>query len=148
MSLQERLVEDLHQAMRQQDDLRRSTLRLLRAAIHNEEIAQGKPLDDAAMLAVLSRQARQRQESIEAYRTGNRLDLAEQEERELTILREYLPQPLSHERLVELIREVIQEVGATGPREMGKVMSRLMPQVRGRAEGAEVSKIVTELLSE
>ena len=95
-----------------------------------------------------TRQARQRQESIEAYRTGNRLDLAEQEERELTILREYLPQPLSHERLVELIREVIQEVGATGPREMGKVMSRLMPQVRGRAEGAEVSKIVTELLSE
>ena len=148
MSLQERLVEDLHLAMRQQDELRRSTLRLLRAAIQNEEIAQGKPLDDAATLAVLSRQARQRQESIEAYRSGNRPDLAEREEAELALLREYLPEPLSHERLVELVGEVIKEVGATGPKEMGKVMSRLMPQVRGRAEGAEVSRIVTELLSE
>ncbi len=148
MSLQERLVEDLHKAMRQQDELRRSTLRLLRAAIQNEEIAQGKPLDDAAVLAVLSRQARQRQESIEAYRSGNRPDLAEREEAELALLREYLPEPLSHERLVELVGEVIKDVGATGPKEMGKVMSRLMPQVRGRAEGAEVSRIVTELLRE
>ena len=148
MSLQERLVEDLHQAMRQQDELRRSTLRLWRAAIQNEEIAQGKPLDDAATLTVLSRQARQRQESIEAYRNGNRPDLAEREEAELAILQEYLPEPLSHERLVELVGEVIKEVGATSPKEMGKVMSRLMPQVRGKAEGSEVSRIVTKLLSE
>ena len=146
MSLQERLVEDLHQAMRQQDELRRSTLRLWRAAIQNEEKAQGKPLDDAATLTVLSRQARQRQESIEAYRNGNRPDLAEREEAELVILRGYLPEPLSHERLVELVGEVIKEIGATDPKEMGKVMSRLMPQVRGRSDGAQVNEMVTELL--
>lgn len=148
MTLQERLLKDLHKAMRQQDGVRRSTLRLLRAAIQNEEIAQRKSLDDAAVLAVVSRQARQRQESIEAYRNGNRLDLAEREEAELAILQEYLPEPLSHDMLVQLAAKVVKEVGATGPGEMGKVMSVLMPMVRSQADGTEVKRIVTLLLQE
>ena len=139
-------MHDLQEAMRQQDVLRRLTLRMLRAAIHNEEIAQGKPLDDTGVVAVISRQARQRQESIEAFRKGNRPDLVEQEEAELAVLRQYLPEPLPHEEIVELAGKVIQEVGATGPSDLGKVMGRLMPQVRGRAEGAQVSELVTELL--
>ena len=148
MCLQERLVKDLHTAMREQDGVRRSTLRLLRAAIQNEEIAQRKPLDDAAALAVVSKQARQRQESIEAYRNGNRPDLAKREEAELAILQEYLPEPLSHKMLVQLAANMIKEVGATGPKEMGKVMRILMPQVQGRADGTEVNKIVMQLLQE
>ena len=146
MSLQERLVGELREAMRRQDATRRSTLRLLRAAIHNEEIAQGKPLDDVGVVGIIARQVWQHQESIEAYRKGNRPDLVTQEESELAILREYLPEPLSRDEIVALAGKVIQEVGAAGPGDLGKVMSRLMPQARGRAEGAEVSKVVAELL--
>ncbi len=133
--------------MRQHDELRLSTVRLVRAAIQNEEISQGKPLDDATVLTVISRQARQRLESIEAFRTGNRPELAEREEAELAILQEYLPEQLSHEEIVELATKAIQEVGASGPGDLGKVMGRLMPQMRGKAEGGEVHGVVTQLLS-
>ncbi|MEE8442950.1 MAG: GatB/YqeY domain-containing protein [Dehalococcoidia bacterium] len=146
MPLQERLLEDLRDAMRQRDDLRRSTLRLIRAAIQNEEIARHEPLDDARIIDILSRIARQHQESITEFLKGNRPDLVEREEAELAIVRQYLPQPLTGQELAELARLAIDEVGATGPAELGKVMGRLMPQVRGRADGAEARQVVSELL--
>ncbi len=146
MPLQERLLEDLRDAMRQRDDLRRSTLRLIRAAIQNEEIAHREPLDDAGIIDILSRLVRQHQESIAEFQRGNRPDLIEREEAELAIVREYLPQPLTGQELAELARRAIDEVGATGPAELGKVMGLLMPQVRGRAGGAEARQVVSELL--
>ena len=146
MPLQERIVEDLRDAMRQRDDLRRSTLRLIRAAIQNEEIARRKSLDDAEVVNVLSRLVRQHQESITEFRRGNRPDLVEREEAELAFVRQYLPQQLTHQEVTELARQVIAEVGASGPTDLGKVMGRLMPQVRGRADGATVRQVVAELL--
>lgn len=146
MPLQERLFEDLKDAMRQRDDLRRSTLRLIRAAIQNEEIAQRKPLDDGGVTDVLSRLARQHQESITEFRRGNRPDLVEREEAELAILRQYLPQQLTRQEIVDLARYIIGEVGAAGPTDLGKVMGRLMPQLRGKADGAQVRQVVAELL--
>ena len=134
--------------MRQGDTLRRSVIRYLRAAIGNEEIAKGAPLDDDGVITIINRQVRQRRESIEAFRKGNRLDLARQEEAELAALVEYLPPQMAREEIATLARQVIGEVGAKGPADKGKVMGRLMPQVRGKADGAEVNAVVMELLEE
>jgi len=147
MALTERLLEDLRNAMRQRDEVRRSTIRLVRAAIQNEEIAQRKPLDDPAIIRVLSSMLRQHQESIAEFRRGNREDLVEREEAELAILRQYMPEQLSLQEITDLSRQAIAAVGATGPSDMGRVMGRLMPQVFGRAEGAQVSQVVNELLA-
>jgi len=146
MSLQETLEEDLRNAMRKGDVLRRSVIRLLRSEIHNEEIAKRTRLEDDGIIGVLSRQAQQRRESIEAFEQGNRQDLVEKEKAELGIILEYLPQQMSREEISALVRQAIQEAGATGPSDMGKVMGRVMPQVRGRAEGREINAIALELL--
>lgn len=146
MSLQERLVEDLKNAMRQGDELTRSTLRLVRAAIQNEEISRRQPLDDQAVIDVMSRLARQHEESIAQFRKGNRSDLVERENSELAILRLYLPEQLTLAEIVELAQQAITEVGATGAGDLGKVMGRLMPRVRGRADGGRVNQAVSELL--
>ena len=147
MPLQERLAEDLKDAMRQKDELRRSTLRLIRADIQNEEISSRKSLDDAGITDILSRMVRQHQESIVEFRRGNRLDLVEREEAELDIIRQYMPQQLTKDEIMELVRQVIAELGATGPSDQGRVMGRIMPQVRGKVEGAQVSQVVAELLA-
>ena len=147
MQIQEKLQEDLRQAMRDKDALRRSVLRYLRSEIHNEEIAsQKEELDDEGILRVLSRQAQQRRDSIEAYESGNRQDLVDKEKGELAIILQYLPQQLSRDEIGKLVNKAIEEVGATGPADMGKVMGKIMPQVRGRAEGREVNAIVSEQL--
>ena len=147
MPLRERLVEELKAAMRQRNEVLVSTLRLLRADIQNREIELRKPLDDAGVVAIISKQVRQRQESIEAFRKGNRPEMAEREEAEMAILQEYLPEQLPREEVVALAAKVIQEVAATGPGDLGKVMGPLMQQVRGKADGGEVRSIVSELLS-
>ena len=139
MSIQARMQEDIKQAMRARDVLRRSVLRYLRSEIHNAEIAQQKELDDEGVLTVLSRQAQQRRDSIEAYEGANRQDLVEREKGELAIILEYLPQQLTRAEIDSLVEQAIAETGASGPADMGKVMGRLMPQVRGRAEGRDVS---------
>ena len=133
--------------MRQRNELLVSTLRLLRAEIQNREIELRKPLDDAGVVAIISKQVRQRQESIEAFRKGDRPEMAEREAAEMAILQEYLPEQLPHEEVVALAANVIQEVGAAGPGDLGKVMGPLMQQVRGKADGGEVRSIVSELLS-
>ncbi len=147
MSLQDRLVEDIKDAMRQKDELRRTTLRMIRSAIQYEEIAKHESLDDPGVINILSRMVRQHQESITEFQRGNRQDMVEREEAELAIVRNYLPEQLSSDDIADLARKVIADVGAAGPSDMGKVMGQLMPQVRGKADGGDVSRVVTELLA-
>ena len=148
MSLRSRLEQDLRDSMRRGDAPRRSVMRYLRAEIHNEEIASQTELEDDAITRVLGRQAQQRRDSIEAYAKGNRQDLVDKEKAELAIILEYLPEQMSAEEVAKLVQKAIDEVGAIGPQDMGKVMGQVMPQVSGRAEGRQVSAIVQELLKE
>ena len=139
-------MDDLKEAMRSGDQLRRSVIRLVRAALQNEQIAKKGELDDAAAIEVLSRMTRQYRESIEVYRKGNRPDLAEQEERELAVVMGYMPQQLSRDEVRNAAQRTAEEVGASGPADRGKVMGALMPQMRGKADGSVVNEVVTELL--
>ena len=147
MDIQERLSEDLKQAMRQGDEVRRSILRMVRSSVHNDEIAKQRSLEDAEVLQVITRMLRQNRESIEAYEKGNRPELVEREKAEMAILQEYQPPQLSEDDLIELARKIIEETGAQGPGDIGKVMARLMPQVKGRADGAQVSSLMSRLLA-
>jgi uncharacterized protein YqeY len=147
MHLKEQLAADLKDAMRQRDELRRAALRLTLAALHNAEIAAGGELDEAGAMAVLVTEAKHRRESIEEFRKAGRQDLTEKEEKELAVLAAYLPQQLSKEEIVQAARKVIQETGASGPKDIGKVMPVLMQEIRGRADGREVNEVVRELLS-
>ncbi len=146
MSLKTRLDDDLKTAMRSRDVLRRSVLRLLLSAVHNEEIAQRAELDDEGITGVLVKQAQQRRESIEAYTQGERQDLADKEKAELEIIMSYLPEQMSREEIAAVVKRAIADTGAAGPQDMGKVMGRVMPEVRGKAQGREVNAIASELL--
>ena len=146
MGLQDTLLEDMKDALRRSDKVRRSVLGYLRSAVHNEEIAKGASLNDEEVVTVIGRQAKQSKESIAEFRKANRPDLVAKEEAELAILQEYLPEQMSKEEIARLARQVIQETGAQGPREKGKVMGRLMPQVRTRADGALVSELLEEMV--
>ena len=144
--LKQKLVDDLKQAMKSGDTVKRSALRLLMAAITNAEIARRATLEDGDILGIIAKDIKQRQESIDAFKQGNRQDLVAQEEAAMAILQPYLPQQLSHEEVVEAARSVIQEVGAQGPADKGRVMSRIMAELKGRADGREINEVVTELL--
>jgi len=146
MSLKDDLNSDLKDALRSGDERRKSALRLALSAAHNAEIQAGKPLDDSGVLGILSKEAKQRRESIEEFRKGGRQDLVDREEAELAVLLQYLPQQMTHEEIVEAARRVIGEIGATGPGDKGKVMPVIIEQLRGKAEGREINAVVTELL--
>ena len=147
MGLKERLDEDLKKAIREQDALRRTVLRTIRSEVHNEEIALQKPLnDDDGIVGVISRQVRQRRESIYEFRKAQREDLVEREEAELAVLLSYLPPQLTPEELTALAHGVIQEMGVQGTGDKGKVMARLMPQVKGKADGSAINEVVSKLL--
>ena len=145
--LKQKLTNELKQAVRGGDKLRRSVIRLVMAAIKNAEIAQQTSLNDADILGVIAKEARRHQESIEAFRQGNRQDLVAQEEAELAVLNQYLPQQMTREEIIAEARRVIEEVGAQGPSDKGKVMPKLIAQLKGRADGREINAVVTELLS-
>jgi len=147
MALPEKIRTDLEQALRKNDKLRCSVLRLALSSIRNAEIAQQKTLDDDGILIVIDKEAKMRRESIEAFEKGNRPDLVDKEKAELAILLEYLPEQMTRDQIVAAARKVINELGAAGPKDKGKVMSQLMPQLRGKAQGQEVSDVVAELLS-
>lgn len=152
MDLRQQLMDDLKEAMRQQDDLRKRTIRSVLAAIKKAETeldASGErvTLDNDDILALIAKQAKQRQESITEYRKAGRKDLVAEEEAELAILQAYLPQQLTREEIEAEARQVIEEVGATSPRDMGKVMKPLMARLRGRADGKLANQVVRELLA-
>ncbi len=145
--LKERLNNDLKQAMRGGDKVRRSVIRLVMAAIGNAEIARQAALEDTDILGIIAKEVRQRHESIDAFRLGNRQDLVAQEEAELAILNEYSPRQMTRDEIIAEARRVIEEVGAQGPGDKGKVMPKLIAQLKGRADGREINAVVTELLS-
>ena len=146
MSLQERLTSDLKAAIRARAALDRDVLRFTLSALQYEEKARGKPLDEQEALAVLQREARKRRESIKLFQQGGRQELVDKETAELAVLETYLPAQKSREEVTDLALQTIREVGATGPGDRGKVMGRLMPQLRGQADGALVNAVVSELL--
>lgn len=148
MGLKETLENDLKEALRSKDERRKTTLRLALAAIHNAEIAEGKALEEGKVLAVLSKEAKQRRESAALFAEGGREDLVDQENKELEILTEYLPEQLSEAEIEARVREVIDEVGATSAAQMGDVMRVLMTQMKGKADGQLVNTIVKRILSE
>ncbi len=145
--MQERLMSELKEAMKKGDKVRQSVIRLTRAEIQNAEKAKGKALDDSAVIDILSREVKKRRESIEQFEKGKRQDLVAKEKAELDILLEYLPTQMSRDEIEALVRNIIEEVGARGPGDKGRVMGKLMPQVKGKAEGKLVSDIVNELLA-
>ncbi len=145
-ALEQKINQDYIEAMRAGDELRRETLRFLRAALKSAQIDKRAPLTEEEIWEIIRRQAKQRRESIEQFRKGNRDDLATKEEAELAIIESYLPAQLSREEIEALARQVIAEVGAAGPRDLGKVMGKLMPLVKGRADGRLVNEVVRALL--
>ena len=147
MSLKDRLTEDLKQAMRQRDERRKSTIRLVRAAITNAEIERGKELSDDQVLAVIAKQAKQRRESLTEFAKAGRQDLVDQEEGELQILLSYLPAQMSRDEIEVAARQVMAEVGATSMAQMGEVMRQLMSQLKGKADGSLVNQVVREILT-
>lgn len=146
MTIQERLAEAMKAAMKAQDSLRLSAIRMARTAIKNAEIEARGPLDDAGVIRVLSTLVKQRRESAEAYR-GVRPELAAKEEQELAILQEFLPAQLDEVELRAIIAAAISASGATGPRDMGAVMKLVTPQTTGRADGRLVSELVKACLA-
>ena len=161
--LQEKINQDIKKAMQGKDELLVLVLRGIKAAIHNKEIEKRtklskgekdiKKLEESSKLIeeeiieVIASEAKKRKEAMIEFERGNRNDLVEKEERELEILKKYLPEQMSEEQIKEEVKKVIEEVGAVGPKDTGKIMSAVMPKLKGRADGGAVSKIVQELLS-
>lgn len=146
MGVRNQLEEDVKTAMRQGDAETRDTLRMLLAAIKQVEIDNQVQLDDEGVLKVISKQAKQRRESIKDAEAAGRPDLVEVELRELAICESYLPQMLTAEEIQPIAERVINEVGATGMQDMGRVMGKLMPELQGNADGGLVSSVVRSLL--
>ncbi|MCH6555680.1 MAG: GatB/YqeY domain-containing protein [Chloroflexi bacterium] len=147
MSLKEQLANDLKDAIRQRDESRKIAIRMTISAIKNAEIKRGAALSEADVLTLVSREAKQRRESIAEFEKADRRDLVEKERAELEVLQSYLPAQVSRDEIAEAAREVIAEVGAGGPRDKGKVMPVLIGRLAGRAEGREINEVVTELLA-
>ena len=146
MSASERIRQDLKTAMRERDKPRLGALRMLGAALKNGEIEAGRPLEEQEEQTILRRQLKQREESAEAFRNAGREDQAAAEAAEADVVRVYLPQPLSPEEMEKVVDAAIQETGATGMRDMGRVMGRATQLSEGRAEGRELSALVRERL--
>ena len=150
MSLKDKLTADMKDAMkaREAGKLRLSVIRLVRGAIRQQEIDGQKELSDEDVLGVISKEVKQRRDSIEDFQKGGRDDLVAEAEAEIAVLMEYLPQQLSEDEVRSLVQEAIAVSGATSPKDMGKVMKELMPKVKGRADGKLVNGIVKELLAQ
>jgi uncharacterized protein YqeY len=147
MSLIARIEDDLREAMRARDDARRDALRLILSSLRSAEKELQRPLHDDEELQVLQRERKRRVEAAEAFRSGGRAEQAEAEERELAVLEEFMPEPLTEDEIEEIVDDVIAEVGATSMRQLGRVMADVMPQIAGRADGSVVSQIVREKLA-
>ncbi|MGI8930270.1 MAG: GatB/YqeY domain-containing protein [Candidatus Limnocylindria bacterium] len=146
-SLRDRIEAAMRDSMRARDQQRTETLRMVMAAAHNRRIALGRELTDEEVIEVLTRQVKQRRESIEMYVAAGRDDRAKLEQAEAAILAEFLPAQMDEAEIEDLARAAIAETGASSPAEMGRVMSRLSPQTKGRADGKAVSEVVRRLLA-
>jgi uncharacterized protein YqeY len=143
----EEIEDQLKTSMRERDDGRRDALRLILASLRGAEKELQRPLSEEEELQVLQRERKKRAEAAEAFRAAEREEQAAQEEAELAVLQEFMPEPLSEEEIEEIVDDVIAEVGATSMRDIGRVMADVMPQVAGRADGSAVSQLVREKLA-
>ena len=147
MTLYQRLEHDLADAMRGRDEVRRDALRMAIAAAYNAQKSAGRALSDDEVVAVLSREIKTRRESIAAFADAGRADTAAEEQAKLDIIAQYMPAQIGADELAALVRATVDETGASSAREMGRVMAALMPKVRGRAEGKQVSALVAQELA-
>ncbi len=148
MNLKERLMADLKDAMRQGDSRRRDAIRMARAAVINAEIAWQREASDQEVQQVIAQEVKRRAEAIELFRRGGRDDLVREEEAQLAILRAYLPEQLSREEVTEVVRRVIDTMGATGLAQMGPVMRQVMAELKGKADGHMVNEVVRDILAQ
>jgi uncharacterized protein len=147
MELKQTLLSDLKEAMKSKDSLKVNTLRLIVSEIKNREIDLREKLGDEAITALLTTQIKKRKEAAGMFEKGGRIDLKEKEENEMAIIQVYLPEQVGEEELKQRIQAVITETGAQGPKDMGKVMKVVVPEFKGKAEGDQIRKIVTDLLA-
>ncbi len=147
MSLEERLVEEMKGAMKSNEKLRLSTIRMIRSAIKNKEIELRKPLDDEEIQKVIQGMVRKGEESVEQFKLGGRTDLVEKESKEIEILKSFLPQSLTHEEILKIIDQTIEETQSTSLKDLGKVMKSVMPKLQGKADGKLINEIVKGRLS-
>jgi len=147
MPLLEQIEKDLVEAMKTKDEAKVSTLRMLKSAIHNWQIAQRKEPQDIDILQVAQKEIKSRKDSIEMYRKGEREELVQKEEGEIAILKEYLPEQVNPSEIRAKVKEIITQTGASGLQDMGKVMGPIMSEFKGKADGTTVSSIVKEELS-
>lgn len=147
MSLNEKISEDLKNAMKAKDELRISCLRMLKASMKNKEVEKGRELEDVEIQTVISSLVRKAKEAQKEFRRGDREDLALKEEQEAKIFYEYLPQQLSSEEIEKTLQEIISELSAKDPKDLGKVMKEAMARMAGQAEGKAVNEIARKLLS-
>ena len=148
MSLVSQIDADIAVAMKAQEPDKLSTLRLIKNAIKNQQIESKSELDEAAVIKVLQKEAKQRRDSIDSYKQANRDDLVAKEEKELEVIQTYLPRAMGEAELKELVNQTITEIGATGPQDIGKVMGAVMQRTAGRADGGTVSALVKEQLGQ
>ena len=148
MSIKDRLVSDMKEAMkaREEGKARLAVIRMVRAAIKNAEIEKKEPLDDSETAKVIMREIKQRKESLPEYEKAGRTDMVESLQEEIRILQEYLPEQLTEEEIQSMAEQIIAQTGASGPKDIGKVMGPLMEQTKGRAEGKVVNSVVRRLL--
>ena len=147
MGLEERLVEEMKQAMKSNDKAKLSTIRMIRSTVKNKEIELRKPLDDDGIFRVIQGMVKKNEESIEQFKAGGRMDLVEKETKEIETMKSYLPQPLSREEVLKIIDQTIEETKASSLKDLGKVMKSVMPKLGGKVDGALVNQLVKERLS-
>lgn len=147
MSLKERLMADLKDAMKSKDKLRKDVITMVRAAIKQKEVDERVELEDADIENIISKQLKEKKSSIEEFKKGNRQDLVDQTNAEIEILLKYLPEQLSDEELKEIIKKVIDENEITSMKDIGKLMKNVMPLIKGKADGKQVNIIAKELLN-
>ena len=148
MSLQDRLMADLKDAMRSRDTARIETLRMARSAVKYKEIELQRDATDDEVVEVLSREARRRTEAIEMFRKGGRQDLVSKEEAELEILEEYLPEQMSEDEVKDVVQRIVVDLGATDMSDLGAVMRQAMSDLKGKADGRLVNQMAREILSQ
>lgn len=148
MSLLERLNQDMKQAMKNKEKDKLSVIRMVKAALQNEALKErNNELSQELELTVLSRELKQRKDSLQEFKNADRIDLVDKTQAEINILNEYMPEQLSEEEVLQIVNEAIAEVNASSKAEMGKVMAAIMPKVKGKADGNLVNKLVQQQLS-
>ncbi|MFO7918414.1 MAG: GatB/YqeY domain-containing protein [Anaerolineae bacterium] len=147
MSLKERLMSDLKDAMREGDQLRKDAIRMIRAAIKNREIERQQEITDEEITELISQEVKRRKEAIEMFEKGGREDLVDREKAQLEILLSYMPEQLSREEIEKVVQDIVEDMNATSIRQLGPVMGKAMEELKGRAEGSVVNEVAREILS-